>query len=117
MSEHQDDTEQLKLPDHILARAESALNTSLPGWSKDKYYQAYEKFLDWQKKNNIGKTDFTETTFLAYFHEISSKYAPTTHYAISSMLKSVINNQHNIDIKKYVRLYAFLRQKMVGSFH
>lgn len=51
---------------------------------------------------------------MAYFSELSKKYKSSSLWAHYSMLKSTISTNHNIDIKTYLKLTAFLKKQSIG---
>ncbi|XP_063544513.1 uncharacterized protein LOC134752749 isoform X5 [Cydia strobilella] len=85
---------------------------SLPTKSKEKYNITYENFISWRKQKNI--TSFGEDVLLLYFEEMSAKYKPTSLWAYYSMLKSGLKRSHNVNIKEYYQLRAFLKKLSEG---
>ncbi|XP_061726715.1 uncharacterized protein LOC133532183 [Cydia pomonella] len=84
----------------------------LPAKSKEKYNTTYENFISWQKEKNI--TSFCEEVLLMYFEQISAKYKPTSLWAFYSMLKCGLKRRHNVNIKEYAQLGAFLKNLSKG---
>ncbi|XP_063631753.1 uncharacterized protein LOC134802950 isoform X5 [Cydia splendana] len=84
----------------------------LPEKSKERYITTYENFISWQKEKNI--TSFCEDVLLLYFEEISTKYKPSSLWAIYSMLKSGLKRIHNINMEEYGQLGAFLKELSKG---
>ncbi|XP_063370769.1 uncharacterized protein LOC134659092 [Cydia amplana] len=84
----------------------------LPTKSKEKYITTYENFISWRKEKNI--TSFCEDVLLLYFEEISAKYKPTSLWAFYSMLKCGLKRRHNVNIKEYSKLRAFLKKLSKG---
>lgn len=101
------------LPREIIEAANAAAMNLLPNKSADKYVQAYEKFVLWQKEKKIDS--FSESVMLVYFNELSANYQSSTLWSVYSMLKSTINVNHGVDISTYQKLKAFLKKKSVGS--
>ncbi|XP_048001904.1 uncharacterized protein LOC125238594 isoform X2 [Leguminivora glycinivorella] len=87
-------------------------NDILPEKSKGRYMTTYENFITWQKEKNI--TSFNEKVLLLYFEEISSKYKPTSLWAIYSMLKSGLKRSHRVNIEEYYQLGAYLKKLSKG---
>uniref|UniRef100_A0A2S2QH90 Uncharacterized protein n=1 Tax=Sipha flava TaxID=143950 RepID=A0A2S2QH90_9HEMI len=71
----------------------------LPEKSKERYIMAYEKLL---KLRKINKTKlFSENVFLTNFNKLSTEIKPSTLWSIYSMLKSMKNMKHNINVGTY----------------
>lgn len=101
-----------KLPANILKKKEAAMNQLVPKKSVKRYDDAYNKFLAWQIENETES--FVEDVFLAYFEDAAEHYAPTTLWCMYSMLKTKIIVHQNINIGRYSRLIAFVKQKNIG---
>lgn len=99
-------------PPDIRARAAIANDCVIPEKSKNQYNAVYVKFIEWKTLHN-AKT-FSETVLMAYFQELSETYRPSTLWSKYSMLKAVIKLKHDIDIKTYTRLTAFLKRQSAG---
>lgn len=85
---------------------------NLPKNSKRKYKTAYIQFMDWKQRK--GYNNFSESVLMTYIEYLSKTYAPPSIWALYSMLKSTLNNYHNVDISRYSQLKAFLRHKSKG---
>lgn len=89
-----------------------SLETSLeilPQKSVDKYNRQYDIFMEWCKKHGIKK--YSENVLLAYFSDLSKEYSPSSMWSYYSMVKATISAKKDIDISKYKKLTAFLKQK------
>lgn len=84
----------------------------LPQKSADIYQKQYEIFATWCAKRGIK--NYTENVFLVYFSEKAKTCKPSTLWSTYSMLKSTIMIKHNINISKYTKLIAFIKQKNTG---
>lgn len=84
----------------------------LPLNSRELYKGVYSTFKKWMDEKN--HTEFDEDLILIYFDHLSKNYAPSTLWSKYSMLRSTIACEHNIDISKYERLRAFLKEKNFG---
>ena len=82
-----DDTMEFLTPPELKEIADEA-RVEVLRKSKDRYEHCYAVFQKWQKENNTSK--FTENILLAYFHQSSKKFAPTTLWCTYSMLKAKI---------------------------
>ena len=51
---------------------------------------------------------------LTYFSNLSKEIKPSTLWSVYSMLKTIINMKHNINISTYPKLQAFLKRKLTG---
>lgn len=96
-------------PPELSAAANELRNDLLPAKSRDQYLNVYETFIKW--KTAKGVTTITENVLLAYFGELAKEYKPSTLWAKYSMLKSVININHKINLENFKQLTAFLKQK------
>ncbi|GLG94591.1 Zinc finger protein 1 [Gryllus bimaculatus] len=101
-----------EIPQIIRIDAAKAVEDLLPSKSKESYLKEYETFKEWRKEKKI--TDVCEDVMLAYFNEKSEKYKSSSLWAQYSMLKATMNIYENVDMSRYVRLIAFLKDKHVG---
>lgn len=108
----EDETEEDSVLLHILQVARNVTSNAVPKKSKDKYDLQYDRFNSWKKENKVLATN--EDVLLAYFMEISQKYAPSSLWAFHSMLKMKILNQENIQIDQYYRLENYMRGNAKG---
>jgi hypothetical protein len=84
----------------------------LPEKSKEKYVMAYETFL---KLRKINKTkSLSENVFFTNVNKLSTETKPSALWSIYSMLKSMKNMKHNINIGTYLKLQVFLKRKSSG---
>lgn len=83
-------------------------NDKLPKKSEQKYKFHYNCFMKWRAEN--GKDDFTEETVASYFKDLSEKNLPSTVFCVYSMIRSVLNVNHNIDIGRFSTVKAFLKK-------
>lgn len=79
--------------------------------SKERYLQAFDRFVSWQKKQKT--TSFSVNVMLPYFQQLSEKLAPTTLWSVFSMIKTVIKEKHEVDIG-YPELISFLKHSAAG---
>lgn len=91
---------------------EASTLSLLPKKSAKKYAEAYNIFLEWKRKNNV--TSFSEDALLEYFDEQSKRYNPSSMWTHYSMLRSTIEQRHNVNIYNYLKLKAFLKEKSMG---
>lgn len=95
-------------PPEIIESVQTITQSLLPQKSKDTYQKYYTHFMDWKEAK---KTDsFSENVFLAYFHDLSTKWKSSTLWKTYSILKSTVNVKHDIDISKYKKVKAFLKR-------
>ncbi|XP_057321217.1 uncharacterized protein LOC130671799 [Microplitis mediator] len=99
-------------PPNLVAAAQKATLNLLPKKSKALYNKAYDKFLDWRKLNKTES--FSETVILAYLNHLSETLSPSTLWSQFSMIKTTILLNHNVDIKNYGKVTAFLKNKSIG---
>jgi hypothetical protein len=72
----------------------------------------YENLL---KLRKIIKTkSLSENVFPTHFYKLSTEIKPSTLWSIYSMLKSMKNIKHNINIGTYLKLQFFLNRKSSG---
>lgn len=99
-------------PPELLKAAENASNLLLPEKSRKIYYGAFDKFHVWLKSKRT--TSMSENVLVAYFSDLSNSKKPTTLWSTYSMLKATLKIEHDIDIKSYSKLIAFLKTKSKG---
>lgn len=87
MSSSTSDEMELSPPD-ILSEAKTAQDEILPPKSRERYMATYDNFILWKKQKKTKS--FSEHVLLAYFHELSGKYKPSTLWSIYSMLKTTL---------------------------
>lgn len=89
--------------DEIPARAMAAqaMKAIVPTDSRAVYEERYQKYLEWIDENGVKNRLFSEEMLLAYFHKLSLKYKPPTLWCYYSMLKCMINQYQQINIKGY----------------
>lgn len=80
----------------------------VPEKSKEKYMYAFNQFMDWRAKKKLHS--FSEGVFLAYFKELSEFKKPSTLWAMYSMVRCLMLDKHNIDVRLYSSVLAFLKQ-------
>lgn len=85
---------------------------SLPEKSRKQYEKVYNRFMDWCEKNEVKA--FTESGLLAYFNEKSKDLKSSSLWAEYSMMKATLAIRHDIDIKQFSKVTAFLKSKAVG---
>jgi hypothetical protein len=105
-------TDDESTPPEVLEKAKEVVNNLLPQKSRPKYEAAYVKFMQWRSERKIKS--FSESTFLAYFNELATNHKPSSLWATYSMLRSMIDIKHNINIFYHSNLIAFLKQKNKG---
>lgn len=91
--------------------ASEALATLLPEKSRFAYELAYNRFEEWRQRK---KVNISEKVMLAYFFEKAKNTKSSTLWSHYSMLKTTIYMKHNIDIRKFCNLLAFLKRKSEG---
>lgn len=98
-------------PPDLRQVAEEARNDLLPD-SKRLYVKAYEAFNNWRTDHKTKSV--SESVMLAYFKEMSNKYAPSSMWAKYSMIKTMINLKEKVDIGKYTAITALLKRNAEG---
>lgn len=99
-------------PENIREAAETISLDLLPEKSKKQYIICYNKFMKWRESNKA--TSFSENTILGYFNEISKTMKPSTLWGIYSMLKLTLQMNHDVHLKNYKTLIAFLKRQSTG---
>ncbi|XP_011299682.1 uncharacterized protein [Fopius arisanus] len=97
---------------NINGEAQDITENLLPTKSCLRYKLCYNKFIKWAKQNQ--SEEFTENAFLVYFHDQSKKLKASTLWSEWSMLKSVLDLSHNINLKTFQKLGAFLKKQSKG---
>ena len=98
--------------EEIRKAAKAASLSLLPDKSKRLYTSVYNSCKKWRKEK--GSNSFCQDVLLAYFLHLSKKYSPPSLWATYSMLKCTINSFDQINISKYAKLIAFLKNKSDG---
>lgn len=94
--------------------ANIACTSLLPEKSKKRYEITYDVFRKWCDAKYVD-IHTSEAVLLAYFLEKSKKYtSPASLWCEYSMLRSTISLNDNVDISKYAKLRAFLKNKNIG---
>lgn len=99
-------------PPDIVEAANSATCDLLPQKSKEKYENAYKRFMDYRQSKHIKS--FSENVILAYFADLSTKLKSSTLWSNYSMIRSMLVVKNNVDIAKYQKLRVFLKRKSDG---
>ena len=102
-----------EVPVKIKEGATRASVDSLPTKSREQYYIAYNRFIEWTQENNV-EGNYSETVLLAYFEEKSKTWKSSSLWSNYSMIKSILKMQNNQDISKYYKLIAYLKRKAEG---
>lgn len=92
--------------------AEEVTKEILPSKSRKIYEQQYETFLKWCREKEV--TNFSEDALLVFFSEKAKKVASSTIWSHYSMIKTMLNVKHNIDLSKFSKLTSLLKRKNVG---
>lgn len=85
---------------------------SLPPKSAAVYLKAYDQFIEWKTSKKLSKID--ENLLLVYFDEMRKKYAPTSLWSKWSMLRTVIQNKHGIDMAAFGSVKNLLKRHNQG---
>lgn len=99
-------------PEELIDIAKKTTENLLPKKSQKLYVKSYDKFINW--KIDKKASSFSENVILAYFEELSKKFAPSSLWTEYSMLKSTLNIRHQINISQYYKLHAFLKRQSEG---
>lgn len=99
-------------PEFITTEANNISNDLLPEKSKETYIKAYDNFQKW--KSTKGVKSISEPVLLVYFQHLSCTQKSSSLWCTYSMLRSTISMKHNINIKTYAKLLAFLKRKSEG---
>lgn len=111
---HSSDEEDIVLtPEFMKERAADIVENLLPNKSRLVYIKTYDEFCKWKNENQASGT-FSESVFLTYFNELSKKRKSSTLWSIYSMLRCTVKTRHNIDIKTYSNLQAYLKRLSEG---
>lgn len=98
------------LPENILLKAEKAAGAIVPQKSRKIYEKEYASFEEWLKENKIGEV-INDTVMLAYFQDLSDKFAPNSLWTKFSMLrKQLIVKKKVKSTEKFGYLQEFLKQ-------
>jgi hypothetical protein len=68
-----------------------------------------------EKLRKINKTkSLSKNVFLTNFNKLSTEIKSSTLWSIYSMLKSMKNMEHNINVGTYLKLQVFFKRKLSG---
>ncbi|KAJ3662029.1 hypothetical protein Zmor_006397 [Zophobas morio] len=84
----------------------------LPEKSRDVYKKVCQKFLRWKEQQGIG--EITEMVILNYLQDQSKNAAPSSMWNYCSMIKACLIAFENIDIGRFPKVKALLKQKSRG---
>lgn len=101
------------VPQAIRDAAQCVSINILPDKSKQLYTAAYNAFKKWRRIK--GTNSFCEDVVVAYFAELSKKYAPASLWPVYSMVKCTIKAYNQIDIGKYKTLLSYLKKLSKGQ--
>lgn len=107
-----DDDENWEIPPEIVQLAEKYSGKLLPKKSKAKYDNCFTNFEKWCESKNVRNID--ESVMIAFFGQLCEKFAASTVWSQYSMIKASLIAKRDIDISKYKRLTAMLKQNSVG---
>lgn len=99
-------------PEDIIESANTATMNLLPAKSKEQYLKEYDSFMTWRIKKGINS--FTERVLLAYFEMKSKIWKSSTLWSTYSKLKGTLMVNNDVDISRYSKLIAYLKNKSTG---
>lgn len=101
-------------PPEVVKIAADTVENLLPTKSSSVYESAFKRFQTWcdEKKTK----NYSENVIIAYFSELKSKQnmKSSTMWSQYSMVRSILNLRHGIDISKYLKLRAYLKKQNEG---
>lgn len=97
-------------PPGILETARLSTLNLLPQNSREKYENAYKRFMDYRTNNKTNS--FSENVLIAYFADLCQKMKPL--WSNYSMVRSTLSINNNVDISKYQKLRALLKRQSDG---
>lgn len=100
-------------PPELRQAAEKVGENLLPHKSRGRYEKAYKAFKDWCACKEVFNID-SENVVLAYFSELTKDKKASTLWSIYSMLRTTLNIRDNVDISKFSKLGAYLKQQNIG---
>ncbi|XP_031342149.1 uncharacterized protein LOC116170098 [Photinus pyralis] len=106
------DSDNSDTPNEILEAASVATLSLLPAKSQQLYMKQYENFVEWCKMKKIKH--WTENVFLAFFSEKAKSCKASTLWSLYSMVKATTIVKNDIDISKFPKVVAFLKQQSRG---
>lgn len=99
-------------PPELVEAVNTASLELLPKKSREKYENAYRRFMDYRMSKNTSS--FSENVVMAYFLDLCLKMKSSTLWANYSMLKSTLALKHNVDISTYSKLRSLLKRQAQG---
>jgi len=107
------DSEELLLtPPDIVAEANNVCASLVPAKSTERYYSCYNKYMKWHKEQKA--TSHSQNVLLAYFAYIKTNLKPSSLWSTYSILRTMINLKHEVNIASYTNLKAFLKRQSDG---
>jgi uncharacterized secreted protein with C-terminal beta-propeller domain len=100
------------VPETILEEAEEATRQLLPAKSREHYEKVFSEFNDWKEER--GVMTINEEVLLSYFLNLKKRYAISSMWSKYSMLKAATKVYKSIDIGKYSKLMAYLKNQSRG---
>ncbi|KAK4885098.1 hypothetical protein RN001_001369 [Aquatica leii] len=99
-------------PPEIREIAQNTISNLIPAKSKHVYDKQYIKFEKWCREKKVTK--ITKNALLAHFELQRHNYKSSTLWSMYSMLRCSLNLHQNVDISKFNKLHALLKQASVG---
>lgn len=99
-------------PPELVEAVNTASLELLPKKSREKYENAYRRFMDYRMSKNTSS--FSENVVMAYFLDLCLKMKSSTLWSNYSMLKSTLALKHNVDISTYSKLRSLLKRQAQG---
>lgn len=99
-------------PPEIAEAARAEIENLLPTKSSAVYEAAFKKFIAWCSEKNASV--YSESVLLAYFSEMAKRMKSSSLWSHYSMIRTLLNLRHDVDISKYLKLRAFLKKKNEG---
>lgn len=110
-----DPDEEPSTPPEVRAIAEQATASLLPSKSKPIYDKNHDAFISWCKARHILDGYYSETILLAYFSELSARYASTTLWSKFSMLRTTLTAHGFASLGALGKVAAFLKRAGEGK--
>lgn len=100
------------IPPEVRTKANEVINNLTPEILRRKYEAAYQRFMESRSVKKIKS--LSETVLVTYFSELAETQKPSSLWEMCSMLWSMIDIKHKINIYKHSSLIALKKKKNIG---
>jgi len=103
--------EESATPPEMKEKAQKAIESLIPTKSSEIYIKYYDQFVQYLSQNKSSISYASENKCLAFFEDLSSKYAASTLWTIFSCISKMLLINHGVDTKQWKAMKAFLKKR------